>query len=149
MQLIIAQLQKLKIGWNERPLTEADFYRLCRRYGIRVTEMPLRVGGFHYRVLGRDYIAVDARLKPPEKLAVLFHELGHFLLHAPASATNASFHHVGRKTRAEQEADLFAYCCLVPRKWLFERDMAEISAEEGISAEVLEARWEIYRRYGV
>ena len=149
MQLIVSHIKALKIGWNERPLTEADFYRLCRRFRIRVTEMPLRVGGFHYRLLGRDFIAVDVRLGPVEKLVVLFHELGHFLLHPPESGATASFHHIGRPTRQEQEADVFAYCCLIPQRWIVERDAGEIAEQEGIPDEILAARYDVYRRHNL
>lgn len=149
MQLITRHLKSLNIGWNERPLTEADFYRLCRKFSVRVTEMPLRVGGFHYRMLGRDFIAVDSRLGRTERLAVLFHELGHFLLHAPESSATASFHHIGRQTRQEQEADLFAYCCLIPRAWIESHHGGDIAEYDGIPHEIVAARYEIYRRYNV
>jgi hypothetical protein len=97
MRLLAEKINKLKTGWNERALTEADFYRLCRRFKVSVTEMPLSVGGFYYRVGGRDFIAVNSRLAGAEKLAVLFHELGHFLFHAPDSGATANFHRVGRR----------------------------------------------------
>lgn len=62
MRFLTEKIRHLKIGWNERELTETDFYRLCRRFKIKVVEMPLRTGGFYYRVMGRDFIAVDSRL---------------------------------------------------------------------------------------
>ena len=71
--------------------------------------MPLSTGGFYYRVMGRDFIAVDSRLPSAKKLFVLFHELGHFLFHTPESGATANFHSVGRRTRVECEADLFTY----------------------------------------
>ena len=77
MRFLTDKITRLGIDWNERPLDEADFYKLCKRFKIVVQEMPLTTDGFYYRVMGRDYIAVDSRLNPPQKLLVLFHELGH------------------------------------------------------------------------
>lgn len=147
MRFVIDKISQLKTGWNERPLTEADFYRLCKRFRIRVTEMPLSVGGFYYRVMGRDFIAVDSRLAGAEKLAVLFHELGHFLLHTPASGATANFHGVGRRTRQEREADAFALCALIPRSWLASPTIEEL-ADDGFPAEMIAERFAIYERYG-
>ena len=79
MHFFLDKITTLKIGWNERPLGEADFYRLCKRLKVNVTEMPLRTGGFYYRVLGKDHIAIDSRLTGAKKLLVQFHELAHFL----------------------------------------------------------------------
>ena len=110
MRFLTEKFTSLNIGWNERRLTMVDLYRLCKRYRIAVQEMPLATGGFYYRVMGRDFIAVDSRLDEVRKLFVLFHELGHYLLHTPESGATANFHGVGRQTRKEREADLFALC---------------------------------------
>ncbi|MFT3746487.1 MAG: ImmA/IrrE family metallo-endopeptidase [Pyrinomonadaceae bacterium] len=115
MQFLIEKISELNFGWNERPLSEADFYKLCKRFKVAVQEMPLAVGGFYYRVMDRDFIAVDSKLPPVKKLAVLYHELGHFLFHMPASGATANFHGVGRRTRQEIEADTFALCAHSPK----------------------------------
>ena len=108
MRFLTDKITAIRIDWNERPLTESDFYRLCKRFKINVVEMPLRTDGFYYRVMGRDFIAVDSKLAGPRKLLVLFHELGHFLFHTPETGATANFHGVGRRTRKEREADVFA-----------------------------------------
>ena len=59
MQFLTDKISSLRIGWNDRPLDENDFYTICKRFRIGVTEMPLTSGGFYYRVLGKDYIAVS------------------------------------------------------------------------------------------
>lgn len=114
MRFLSDKAHKLEIGWNERSLTEEDFHRLCRRYKIVVEEMPLRVSGFYYRVMGRDFIAIDSRLRGNERLTVMFHELAHFLFHTPESGEAANFHRIGQKTRQEIEADAFALCAIIP-----------------------------------
>lgn len=144
MHLISQKLSKLGIGWNERTLTEADLYRICKRFKIGVAEMSLTVGGFYYRVAGRDHIAVDSKLSATKKLLVLFHELGHFLLHTPDSGATANFHGVGRRSRKEIEADAFALCAIIPKALLETRTIDEL-IDEGIDPEALHQRIEIYR----
>src|SRR6476620_11565914 len=139
MRFLTDKIASLGIGWNERPLTAEDFHRLCRRFRINVVEMPISVRGFYYRVKGRDHIAVDSRLSEVEKLAVMFHELGHFLFHAPETGATASFHHVAGLTREECEADTFALCALLPRPTLAERSPDEL-IDEGYPPAIIRAR---------
>ena len=148
MRLLAENINKLNTGWNERPLGEADFYRLCRRFSVKVTEMPLSVGGFYYRVGGRDFIAVNSRLAGTEKLAVLFHELGHFLFHAPDNGATANFHRVGTRTRKEREADVFALCALIPRGEIETRPTEDL-IDQGFSHETIAARRAVYKRHGL
>ena len=111
--------------------------------------MPLATGGFYYRVMGEDFIAVDSRLPAAKKLLVLFHELGHFLFHTPQSGTTANFHAVGRRMKKECEADIFALCALIPRSWIESRHPTELIDDEGFSAEIVEARQKIFVTYGI
>ena len=147
MRFAIEKISQLRTGWNERPLGEDDFYRLCKRYKVTVQEMPLRVGGFYYRVMGRDFIAVDSRLAGPQKLAVLFHELGHFLLHTPETGATANFHGVGRQTRKEQEAEVFALCSLIPQTLIHTRTIQEL-IDDGFPTDMIVERFAIFDRYG-
>ena len=149
MRLITEKLNRLGVGWNERSLTETDFYRLCKRFKVNVVEMPLRTDGFYYRVKGRDYIAIDSRLTGARKLLVQFHELAHFLLHTPESGATANFHGVGRRTRQEREADAVALCSLIPRHRLESHELTEICELEDLSPEMLASRCEILERYGI
>ena len=149
MRFLTDKIKNLHIGWNERPLTESDFYRLLKRFKVKVQEMPLTTGGFYYRVMGRDFIAVDSRLAPTEKLFVLFHELGHFLFHAPETGATANFHGVGRRTRKECEADVFALCAMIPREWIESRCHEELVDDEGFTPQMLAERLNILKRYGM
>jgi Zn-dependent peptidase ImmA (M78 family) len=148
MHLLTDKISKLQIGWNERPLTEADFYCLCKRFDVRVIEAPLHTRGFYFRLMGRDIIAVDCRLSGAARLVVLFHELGHFLFHIPESGPAANFHNVGRRTRQEIEADIFALCALIPKKLIETSSIAEL-VYEGIPGDLAAARFDIYRQHGV
>lgn len=148
MRLLTEKISKLRIGWNERPLVEDDFYRLCEEFNVSIVETPLHTGGFYFRLLGREFIAVDCRLTGSAKLAVLFHELGHFLLHVPKSGPAANFHHVGRRTRQEIEADVFALCAVIPKTQLETRSITEL-IYDGFPTEMLAARHDIYRQHGI
>ena len=148
MRLLTDKISKLQIGWNERPLTEADFYRLCKRFDVRVIETPLHTRGFYFRLMGSDVIAIDCKLSGTAKLAVLFHELGHFLFHMPESGPAANFHNVGRRTRQEIEADIFALCAVIPKTLIETRSITEL-VYDGFPAELIAERNEIYLRYGI
>jgi len=141
---------KLSIGWNERPLTEADFYRLCRRHKVTVQELSLRVSGFYYSLLGGHYIAIDSKLPARKKLFVMFHEFAHFLMHVPDQKNaTASYHGVGHQTRKEREADIFALVALIPRSWLTSRTADDIIADEGVTPDELAARFSLFETHGV
>jgi len=148
MQFLIDKTSRLNIGWNEFPLGEGDFEALCRRFGITLQEMPLTTAGFYYRLLGRDFIAIDSRLKGPQRLAVLFHEFAHFLFHTSETGPAAGFHGVGRRTRKEIEADVFSLCAVLPRSVLETRSPDDLISE-GWPGAMIKERLEILQRYGI
>jgi Zn-dependent peptidase ImmA (M78 family) len=148
MRFFVEKISKLEIGWNERSLDAADLDLLCRRFGVTVQEIPLRTDGFYYRVMGRNFIAVNSRLGPVKKLTVLFHEFGHFLFHAPESGPAARFHGVGRHTRKEREADVFALCALMPTHWVTTRTIDDLLAD-GFSLEAIAERFDIFKKYAI
>ena len=148
MLSLLKKFEKIGCKWNEKELKESDFYRLCKRHKITVIEMPLRVSGFYYSVLGRHYIAINSRLKQPKKLFVMFHEFAHFLMHAPDHGVTASFHGIGGKTRKETEADVFAACALVPRTVIESRTAQELIEEDGLPASLVAERQKIYSSHG-
>ena len=98
--------------------------------------------------MGRDFIAVNYKLSGPQKLAVLFHELGHFLFHIPESGPAANFHNVGRRTRQEIEADIFSLCAVIPKISIKTRSFTEL-IYEGLPAAMLAARLEIFEKYRI
>ena len=83
-----------------------------------------------------------------QKLLVMFHEFGHFLMHSPDTNTTASFHGLGIRTRKENEADAFALCALIPKTWLETREVSEL-IDEGLSIEILEQRFSLYHERGL
>lgn len=148
MRFFREKIESLVNGWNKRPLTEADFHRLCRRHRITVDEMPLRVSGFYYCVMGRHFIAIDSKLRPARKLFVMFHEFAHYLMHAPNTNETASYHGVGKPTRKEEEADLFALVAILPLTVL-RRSSAASLVEDGFEREMVEKRFAIFEKHGI
>lgn len=148
MRFLTEKIRGLEIEWNQRPLDETDFYSICERNNIEMIESPLRVSGFYFRAGSRDFIAIDSGLPRLEKLAVMFHELGHFLFHVPETGPAARFHGVGRPTRKEREADIFALCALIPKDRIEARRWEDF-IDEGFSPELAAARKEIFVRYGI
>ena len=149
MRLLIETISRLKIDWNRRPLNESDFYRLCRKHKIAVEEIPLRVSGFYYSVLGKHCIAIDSKLPPQKKLFVMFHEFAHYLLHAPESGATANYHGVGKRTRKELEADAFALCALIPRCRIEANSVSELIEEHGFEVSIVRERLRIFERFGI
>ena len=149
MLFFLTKISHLRCKWNKKPLTEDDFYRLCSRRKITVVEMPLRTNGFYYCVKGRHFIAVDSRLTRHKKLLVMFHEFAHYVMHAPDTGVTANFHGVGKKTRKEAEADIFALCALMPRGWIDDGRLAEIAEEEGIPPDLIAARLRIFEHHRI
>ena len=148
MRLLADKASRVLPGWNARPFEADDLHRLCAEFQITVHERPLVTNGFYYRAGGRDFIAINSRLPCLRRLEVFLHELAHFLFHAPAGTTAVGFHHVGRRTRAEREADAFALCALMPRTQLTIRTRDEWLAD-GLTTEMISERLEIYARHGI
>jgi Zn-dependent peptidase ImmA (M78 family) len=149
MLLSIEKFTNLTRHWNSRALTEDDFFKLCKKHKVTVFEMPLQVGGFYYCVLGRPYIAIDSRLNRWKKLFVMFHEFGHFLMHAPDRGVTANFHGIGNRTRKELEADAFATCALLPRPLIESRSIQELVEEDGYTEDLVLDRLVLFRTFDV
>ena len=149
MSFFLDKISRLRCPWNRKPLNEDDFYKLCKQHKVGVQEMPLSVSGFYYCLKGGHYIAVDSKLKRHQKLFVMFHEFAHYLMHAPDRGVTANFHGIGKKTRKETEADAFALCALIPRPWIESRTVQEITEEEGIPADMLRERLQLFDKRGI
>ena len=145
MQLLARRISQLIPDWNRKELTEADVYVVCERFGVRIVEMPLTREGFYFRLLGRDFIAVDSRLKGVERVRVLFHELAHFLLHVPESGPTARFHGLAPESRYEREADLVALCAVLPLSMM----RASNAAPDAVDPDVWANRLEILVTFGI
>lgn len=138
-----------KFGWNQKVLSEDDFILACKKFKIGFQFMPLRVSGFYYCVKEGHYIAIDSKLKGWKRPFTIFHELGHFMLHAPESGYTANFSGVLKNSRHEKEADAFAWTCVFPLRLLLAKSNAELMEEEGYMPWMIKRRRKVYERYGI
>lgn len=145
MKSFFHKIAKLKCGWNDVPLTDETFYKLCKIHKVKIQFMPLHVDGFYTCDRKKHYIAINSQLSSLGQLFTMFHEFGHYLMHLPS--TDAVAHYCGSRThsRDEQEADAFAFCALLPLELLKTRDGEELADIYGIV--FFMKRLAVYERY--
>lgn len=146
MRTLFEKIDELQCGWNERPVDEDAFMRLCEKRKIKVQLMPLTVKGFYTCTRRRHFISIDPRLTPFERLVTMLHEFGHYLMHAPSLEKVEYFCGSDENTRDEIEADTFAFCAVLPVEMLKTGDPEELAAMYGTT--FLMRRLEIYERFG-
>ena len=147
MSFILTQIIKKKLPeWNERILTEEDFYAYCQRDKVRVMESELFKHRGEYTIHDNIcFILLQTKLKYGEKLWVGFHELGHHLLHYPVPHKFSK----GYWRRMDREANFFAAIALIPT-WLVEsKTFGEMMEEYNYPKELIEIRKEIFEVYGI
>jgi len=150
MVFFLAKLLQSVPGLNTRALTEADFYRICRREKIKVAEMPLLVPGFYMTCKGRRFIVIDSRLRGVRWLHVAWHELAHHFLHAPKSAAVSSlFFQIREEPKVLFEAEAFAAIALIPEPMLRGMLAGEIEEAHGYTRDMIELRLKVLELYGV
>lgn len=146
MNLLAEKIRNLRIGWNKRALTEADFHMLCKKLGVYLVEVDsddMIWEGFYTIVLGKPTIIVNARLRGLERLWVLFHELGHHLLHSPATC----FFSQSTIEKAQAEANAFATIALLPKPLLGKMLTWNLFEEDYFPTKILRARLKIMEQF--
>lgn len=117
-------LEKLKrFGFNEKFLTDKDFYDICEQENITVLEMDV-TNSFYMSVKRKSFIILKKKLKGLQKSFAMFHELSHHFLHGTNEGTSA-FYFGLLNTKDEFEADALATIALVPRFALSSYDFLE------------------------
>lgn len=148
MKSFLKKIARLNVGWNEVPLDDDAFHRLCRDKKLEFKLMPMESDGFYTCTKKKHYIAVNSRLSPFEQLVTAYHEFGHYLMHSPSTDAIAKECRSGeRKTRDELEADAFAYCAVLPLTLLTSRDDVEVADSFGMS--FFMERLAVYERYKI
>lgn len=138
------KLLLLPRGWNTRVFTERDFFELCDRDDVMVFCASLPVPGFYCVHRGQPLIFFDRDLTGPQRLLVMFHEIGHHWLHCPGIQF-----FLGHHGKCEFEANLIAACALIPRPLLIRFSLNEIAEEYGYPEELLRFRMEVFYRTGL
>lgn len=149
MNLLFPALKRAVPSFNDRPHTEVDFWRICRRHRIRVHQLPLGTPGFFkIEADGTCHIYLNSRLKGIEWLDAAFHELGHFFLHTPLTSRTAYYYRLVPKTKQEYEAQSFSDIMLIPKCLMFEiLESPEHMEDWGYAERIINGRTELYSRY--
>ena len=85
---------------------------------VLVEDWPSELSGVLLLRSGRAVIGINARHSPARRHFTFWHEVGHFLLHAPHAVGGHVDCEAGRPTSAEREADAFAAAVLMPPEWV-------------------------------
>jgi Zn-dependent peptidase ImmA (M78 family) len=142
------RFKRLRRGWNKRPLTEQDFWALCKKFGVEVYENGgehMKWKGVYTMLDGIPTIIIDARLAGLEKLWTMFHELGHHLLHSPATCffSDSTVH------KAQSEANAFAAIALIPEQAVRQRYLWDLYEVDEFAAKLFQIRLEIFEMYQI
>lgn len=90
-------------GLNERRLTKTDLETICER--DRVTIVPQDVTtSFYMSVMNRHFVVIPKRLRGLKCEFVIWHEIGHHLLHGGRDAGTQAFWFGLLEPRKEAEA---------------------------------------------
>lgn len=97
-------------------------FKLAKKLNIEILIEDLgEVRGLFKKILKRKFIFINSNLSDFDKLLVCAHELGHAILHSSSDfqflIDNTS---LLRKSRLEDEANLFASYLLIPNDEVFE-----------------------------
>ncbi len=115
--LSLARIKAVFPHFNERPITEDDFWRAAKREKIIVREIPLAVDGYYQPKRGRHYILINSELTGVKWLHTALHEFCHYLFDVPGVPEN---HVMYRRPCGdasdprEMFADAFALVGLLP-----------------------------------
>jgi|SRR5947209_1379490 len=142
------RFRKLRRGWNKRPLTEKDFWALCKKFGVEVYENcgeHMKWKGVYTVLDGIPTIIIHSGLKGLERLWTMFHELGHHLLHSPATCffSDSTVH------KAQSEANAFAAIALIPENVIRQMPLWELYDLDEFAAKLFQIRLEIFEIYKI
>jgi Zn-dependent peptidase ImmA (M78 family) len=135
-------------NWNKKQLTEADFYRICKKQGVVVLENDTAVmkwKGLYMMIEGVPTIIINAKLKGLERLWAMFHELGHHILHSPSTC----FFSESTVHKTQSEANAFAACALIPEQYVRQMYLWNLCDVDEFSAKLFQIRLEIFETYKV
>lgn len=147
MKLNIKTLTLLeKHGFNQRSMTESDFYSICEIKNINVFEHDCPTS-FYFSIENRHFIVIKKSLKGLQKTFSMFHELAHYFLHGGKDFSVAYFYGLSR-SKNELEADAFALLALLPKNSLNDFDFLE-NHPNRYARKLFNDRKNLYFTYGV
>ncbi len=138
---MIAALAARKIeNWNTRVLGVPEARAFCAANSIYIVEDRRRKFGRLQFYKDYVFMLVNPKLQPGWRDWVFWHEIGHFLLHAPETS---NFSAVMRR-KNDAEANFIAAVALIPCSLVETATYGEIQDDFGYPAELLKIRKYIY-----
>ncbi len=136
-------IRKKVPSWNRRELNIEDFYALCDKEGVLVSEAQSAQKGEYLVVDRQAYIVLESGLKEDLKTWVALHELGHHFLHYPIP------HRFNRSTvrKMDREANYFASVAMITTEKLKRISFGE-ETETGPKG-LLRIRCAVFRQFGI
>lgn len=138
MNLAISRIKEIIPYFNEKPLTENDFWQICEREQIQVVETNLVVNGFYYEGQKRKIICLNKALQGLAWLESAFHELAHYFLHAPPP-----------HDRQEREARAIALIAILPRTDLEKTGTDGLDEYSEYAGRIVAERFEVLEKHGL
>ena len=137
MNLAISRIRQIIPHFNEKALTEKDFWLICEKENIRVVETRLFVDGFYFCEGASRFIVLNSALRGIFWLENAFHEIAHHFLHTPP-----------RSQRQETEARVIALIAILPRGQL-EKAVTEADEFSEYAERILHERLEVLSKHGI
>ena len=146
MSFILSSLARKKIvGWNYRVFTEDDFYNICGKEKIRITESPIKSRGEYVIYKNVSFIILRTNLKSTWRTWVCWHELAHHFLHSPG---HYLFNHSTAR-KVDFEANFVSSVALIPTKLVENLTLSEIAEEYNYPLRLIDFRKQIYDYYKI
>jgi len=137
MNLAISRIRQIIPHFNEKALTEKDFWLICEKENIRVIETRLFVDGFYFCEGASRFIVLNSALRGIFWLENAFHEIAHHFLHTPP-----------RSQRQETDARAIALIAILPRGQL-EKLVSEADEFSEYAERILHERLEVLSKHGI
>lgn len=132
-------------GWNEKVLNEDAGLHYCRQNKICVVDDRREEYGRIVFYKGYAFILINPKLELAMRTWVLFHEIGHFILHSPHSSKFCPL----LKRKSDREANYVAAVAMMPKAAIEGKTFAEIQEEFGYPDELITIRDLICKNEGI
>ena len=122
-----------------------DIYQLIKHYGIILLEVDSKdfIAGYRY-IKRNKVIQVNQNLDDNLKRCVLWHEVGHALMHRTVNCYYMANRTRLRTMQYEVEAEQFAAAMLLPEnieEEMENKTIQEIAAYYGVTVNLVEIKW--------
>jgi Zn-dependent peptidase ImmA (M78 family) len=129
-------------NWGEQMLLEDKALEFCGKHKIYIVEDARQKFGKLKFYKGYVFILINPKLNLAMRLWVLWHEIGHFCLHEPVTASFSK----STKRKHDREANYVAAVALIPLSVIMFQTPEEIQEQYGYPTELIQIRLDICRK---